>query len=551
MQMKKTHSDLHSIYPIKTSLRIILLSILITGSISNANAQQSGPLMGWASWNQFGAEINDSIIRSQAHAMAKSGLKDAGFKYINIDDGFFKGREKDGGLGIDTDKFPHRMKSLADYIHSLGLKAGFYSEAGENTCGSLWSKQPGGIGGGLYGHDQQDIDSIFKVWGYDFLKVDFCGGKELGLDEETRYTAIKQAIDNTGRKDISYNVCRWEFPGVWITKLADSWRISHDINFRPGSMPQWSSITDIIDISTYLAPYASPGHYNDMDMLEVGRGMTLEEDRSHLTMWCMLASPLLLGHDMTKMSEQTRELLCNREVLAIDQDPAALQAQLIRSKDGLQVWSRSLGDRLSKERAVVLFNRTEVTARMEVSWDELNITGPVEVRDLWAKQNKGKFADSYAAVVPAHGVVLLKLKAKQNIISNTYEAEYAWINEFNHLKNSKPIENLGKAVKDPACSGGAKACWLGNSKDNYLEFRHVFIPKANTYNLSLYYQSGEDRDAIVSINGEDFKLKDLNSGNWSQIQKTDLKVRLKKGYNVVRISNPTGWLPDIDKIMLK
>ncbi|TDD97010.1 glycoside hydrolase family 27 protein [Flavobacterium cellulosilyticum] len=203
------------------------------------------------------------------------------------------------------------MKSLADHIHSVSLKAGFYSEAGINTCGSIWSNSPGGVGGGLYHHDQQDIDTIFKSWGYDFLKVDFCGGQEQKLDEKTRYTEIKMAIDNTGRNDINYNVCRWQFPGVWITSLADSWRISHDINFKPGSIPQWSSILSILDLNTYLAPFASPGHYNDMDMLEVGRGLSAEEDKSHFSMWCILSSPLLLGNVLSAMNQQTVDMLTN------------------------------------------------------------------------------------------------------------------------------------------------------------------------------------------------------------------------------------------------
>ena len=162
--------------------------------------------MGWASWNNFEVNISESIIRAQADAMVSSGLAASGYKYINIDDGFFNGRYNDGSLQIDAVKFPHGMKVMCDYIHSKGLKAGFYSEAGANTCASLYNSQAGGIGGGLYNHDQQDIDTIFKNWGYDFIKVDYCGGRQQGLDEETRYSAIKGAIDNTGRTDIIFSV---------------------------------------------------------------------------------------------------------------------------------------------------------------------------------------------------------------------------------------------------------------------------------------------------------------------------------------------------------
>jgi len=244
--------------------------------------------MGWASWNQFGANISETTIKKQADAMVSSGLSAVGFQYINIDDGFFDGRNADGSLKINTTKFPNGMKSLADYIHSRGLKAGFYSEAGSNTCGYKYSGQPGGQGGGMYGHDQQDADLFFKTWGFDFLKVDYCGAQDLHLDERTRYTAIRNAILNTG-EEVNYNVCRWQFPGTWVTGVADSWRMSTDINFSPGSLPKWSNIVNIINLNTYNAAYSSPGHYNDMDMLEVGRGLPYEEDKSHFSMWsCFL-----------------------------------------------------------------------------------------------------------------------------------------------------------------------------------------------------------------------------------------------------------------------
>jgi hypothetical protein len=228
--------------------------------------------------------------------MISSGLVKAGYMYINIDDGYFNGRYEDGTLRVDSVKFPHGMKSLADYIHSKGLKAGIYSEAGTNTCGSVYNGQAGGVGAGMYNHDQQDIDLFIKTWGYDFLKVDFCSGKEQLLDERTRYSAIKAAIDNTGRTDISYNICRWQVPGSWVTTTANSWRISEDINTT------WNSVQYVIDKNTYLAPFASAGHFNDMDMLEVGRGMTHEEDKSHFSMWCILSSPLVLGNNLTTIS---------------------------------------------------------------------------------------------------------------------------------------------------------------------------------------------------------------------------------------------------------
>lgn len=511
---------------------------------------QNRPLMGWASWNQYGVNINDSIIKAQADAMVISGLSKAGFKYINIDDGFFNGRSADGALKIDQVKFPNGMKSLADYIHAKGLKAGFYSEAGTNTCGSLWSGSVGGTGAGLYNHDQQDIDTIFRSWGYDFLKVDFCGGQQQKLDEKTRYTQIKNAINKTGRNDINYNVCRWQFPGVWVTMLADSWRISGDINLSPGSTPKWNEIIRIIDQNTYLAPYASLGHYNDMDMLEVGRGLSAEEDKSHFSMWCILSSPLLLGNNLTSMSQQTIDLLTNNEVIAVNQDTSGLQAHLIYNKNNLQVWAKYLNGKRSNERAIVLFNRNETSADISFNIDDLNLIAPVSVRDLWAKTDLNTIEKTYTANVPAHGVVMLKLVGAGSKLQETFEGEYAWINRFNLTQNSVIVPGQGRAVADISCSGGAKAAWLGNQADNYIEFRDVYSNKEGVYDLSISYLSGENRNAIISVNGKDTLLTNLNSGSWSSIKDITLKVGLKKGYNIIRISNSTAWLPDIDKIQL-
>lgn len=526
---------------------IALVFCLIIGSLELP--AQNPPLMGWASWNQYGVNINDSIIKAQADAMVSSGLADAGFQYINIDDGFFNSRYPDGALKLDMEKFPYGMKTLADYIHSNGLKAGFYSEAGKNTCGSIYSNSDGGVGAGLYNHDQQDMDTIFSSWGYDFLKVDFCGGLEQKLDEQTRYVEIKTAIDNTGR-DVNYNVCRWQFPGVWVTSLADSWRISQDINFTPGSTPQWSSILSIIDLNTYLAPYASPGHYNDMDMLEVGRGLSIEEDKSHFSMWCILSSPLLLGNNLPSMSQQTIDLLTNPEVIAVNQDLSGLQAHLIYSKDNLQVWAKNLNGKRSNERAVVLFNRSETSANITFNIEDLNLTAPVAVRDLWAQIDLDAIESTYKANVPAHGVVMLKLVGASTKLQEVFEGEYAWINNFNLTQNSITVPNQGRAVSDANCSGGAKAGWLGNGANNYMEFRDVYVNNAGDFPLTISYITGENRNAIISINGQDTPLTNLNSGGWSTLMDITISVSLNQGYNTIRISNATGWLPDIDKIQL-
>jgi len=526
----------------------LLVTIICFFSITSVTSQSwssKSPLMGWASWNNFGVKITESIIKGQADGMVSSGLAEAGYHYINIDDGFFNGRYKDGGLRIDSDKFPHGMKALADYIHSRGLKAGFYSEAGANTCGSVYNGQTGGIGGGLYQHDQQDIDLFFKKWGFDFLKVDYCGGKEQTLDERTRYTEIKKAIDNTGRKDINFNVCRWQFPGSWVTTIANSWRISEDIN------ASWNSVIYIIDKNSYLAPYVSQGHFNDMDMLEVGRGLTAEEDKSHFSMWCILSAPLVLGNDLTSIPQQTKELLTNREVIAIDQDTTGIQGHLVSNiGSGLQVWSKNLNGRQSKERAVVLFNRRDHAATMSVKWKDLNLMGAATVRDLWGHTDLGSKDSMLTTTVPSHGVVLLKVTGNQTRLQEVFEAEYAWINNYNLTQNSAIVPNQGIVVMDSICSGQAKVSSLGNSADNYIEFRDVYAINSGLYHLRISYLCTENKNATLSINGKDTLLTNLNSGGTSTLGISSTMIQLHHGYNIIRLSNATSGLPDIDKIQV-
>jgi len=524
--------------------KITTLLFIASAFLMNAQVLKS-PLMGWASWNHFGVNISESIIKAQADAMVSSGLLAAGYNYLNIDDGFFNGRYSNGGLRLDTLKFPHKMKYVADYIHSKGLKAGYYSDAGNNTCGSQYNNQTGGIGGGIYGHDQQDVDTIFKSWGFDFLKVDYCGGLVQKLDEKARYTAIRTAMNNTGRSDINYNVCRWQFPGSWVTTVADSWRISVDIYLN------WTSVLANLDKNAYLAAYCSQGHYNDMDMLEVGRGLTAEEDKSHFSMWCILSSPLVLGNDMTNISSTTKTILTNAEVIAVNQDTTGLQAKIVTDNaKGLQVWAKPLNGKLSKERAVVLFNRTAATATMSVKWKDLNLVGPATVRNLWTHTDLGSIDSMYTVAVPSHGVLMLKVVGTQTKLQETFEAEYSWINNFNLTSNTVLIANQGIASVDTTCSGRAKAGWLGSRADNYLEFRDIYANTVGSYNLKITYISGENRTATMTVNGKDTVLTALNSGSWTALKTNTYRISLKQGYNTIRFANATAWLPDFDKIQL-
>lgn len=369
------------------------------------NTRPKTPIMGWASWNTFRNDINEEKIKAQADAMVFTGMKAAGYQYLNIDDGFFGGRDEDGKLLVHPKRFPNGMAKMADYIHSKGLKAGIYSDSGINTCASYWDKDPSGVGVGLYHHDKQDLTLMLDDWGYDFIKIDWCGGDWLGLDEQVRYTQIGKLIREINPA-VVYNICRWEFPGKWAVSLADSWRISGDIDNT------FESILRIIDLNADLWRYSSPGHVNDMDMLQVGRGMTYEEDKAHFTMWSMMNSPLLAGNDLTKMSKETLKILTNKEIIALNQDPLVYQARRLKDDGDTEVWAKPLISTTSGKVAVALLNRSTKPKTIHFKLDTVSIDSEkgYTVRDLWKKKDyKRSLKDELSFTVPAHGVMALKI----------------------------------------------------------------------------------------------------------------------------------------------
>jgi alpha-galactosidase len=357
------------------------------------------PIMGWSSWNNFHVHINEQLIKEQADAMVASGLYDAGYRFINIDDGYFGGRDSLGKLYPNKDKFPSGMRALSDYIHKKGLKAGIYTDAGKNTCGSIYDKDSLGIGVGIYGHVTQDCDQFFKDWNYDFLKVDWCGGKVQMLDEQTEYLKIIDVVKGIN-PNLVFNICRWQFPGEWAIKKADSWRISGDIREK------FSSILHIIDLNRDLHKYASAGHYNDMDMLQVGRGMSYDEDKAHFTMWCMLNSPLLAGNDLRSMSKQTLEILTNKEVIALNQDPGFVQGKRLFKENNIEVWMKPLGKGDTK--AIAILNRGADTT-FTLTGVKTGINKNNKLRDLWLHKELGKMGNEQTFTIPKHGIVALKI----------------------------------------------------------------------------------------------------------------------------------------------
>jgi alpha-galactosidase len=353
------------------------------------------PPMGWNSWNKFAGKVNDKDVREMADAMVSSGMKAAGYTYINIDDTWEGDRDKNGNITSNL-KFPD-MKALADYVHSKGLKIGIYSSPGPKTCAGYT---------GSYGHEQQDADTYAK-WGIDYLKYDWCSASEIYKNTEMRpiYQKMGDALLKTGRP-IVFSLCQYGEDDVWTwgAKVGGNlWRTTDDIN------DSWKRMSDIGFNQFDIAKYMRVGHWNDPDMLEIGNGgMTDEEYRTHMSLWSLLAAPLLAGNDLRTMSGSIKEILTNREVIAIDQDSAAHPAKPVSDPSSTAVVVvRPLHD---GSVAVGLFNRADQPQKISVKWADAGLTGaPRRVRDLWKHENITFDGAAYSATVPTHGVVLLRV----------------------------------------------------------------------------------------------------------------------------------------------
>ena len=508
--------------------------------------------MGWSSWNTYGVNINESLIKKQTNAMVSKRLKECGYQYVNIDDGYFGGRDESGNLLIHPTRFPNGLKGLVDFIHSKGLKAGIYSDAGYNTCGSMFNGDVIGKGVGLYEHDQQDADFFFKELGFDFIKVDFCGGSyyhnedHLVLDERERYTAIAQAIRNTGRTDVHMNACRWAYPGTWINDVAFSWRTTGDIS------DSWDSVKGIIEENLYLSAYCYDGHYNDMDMLEVGRSLTSTEDKTHFGMWCIMSSPLLIGCDLTSISSATLTLLRNKELIALNQDPLHLQAYVCQRENGCYVLVKDIEELLGLKRAFAVYNPTNDEQTVTVNFSAMELAGTIELRDILAKRNAVTTEPSFDVTLPAHGSAFYTATAEKRIERTLYEAETAFIGNYQEIFNNQAFPSGTYDGNADYCSGGCKVGWLGKSDDNYIEWRNVHSPTGGRYRMTFGYVCGESRSANLTINGQAVKnLTSLNSNAWNKVSKRAVTVQLTAGMNTVRLSNASAWMPDIDYMQLE
>lgn len=354
--------------------------------------------MGWNSWNRFGCNVSDKLIRETADAIAANGMRGAGYRFVTIDDCWQVARAASGVIVIDSTRFPLGMKALADYVHSKGLKFGIYTDAGRKTC----EGRPGS-----YGYETIDAKT-YASWGVDYVKVDWCNSE--GLDAQKQYRIVNEAFAAAGRPMI-LSICEWGLnrPWEWAPGVGNLWRTTGDIQDR------WASVMTLVDLNVQYWSVAGPGGWNDPDMLEVGNGgMTPNEYRAHFSLWAMMAAPLIAGNDVRAMMDSTdaakevRDILLNKEVIAVDQDSLGAQGKIVQAwPSEAQVWSKALAD---GSRAVLLFNRAPVSTTITADWGRVGL-GSVKgrVRDLWAHKDEGVAENRYAATVPSHGVVMLRV----------------------------------------------------------------------------------------------------------------------------------------------
>ena len=397
---------------------LLVIAVLF---FATANAQKfeglaMTPPMGWNSWNTFQTNINEKLVKETADKMVSSGMKDAGYEYLVLDDGWMaKERDSAGNLVPDPEKFPHGMKALIDYVHSKGLKFGLYNCAGTKTCAGY---------PGTRGYEYQDA-RFYASLGIDYLKFDWCNTE--GINAKEAYTTMSKALKKAGRP-IVFSLCEWgtNKPWLWAENVGELWRTTGDISatfdgyLDHGTWKQ-SGVMPIVDLQKGLRQYAGPGHWNDPDMLEVGNGMTESEDRAHFSLWCILAAPLIAGNDITKMSKVTDDILTNKDAIAIDQDKDGYEGWKYKTMDSVEVYVKPLSD---NNWAVCFLNRSHEPKMINYDWQKEIISDTLshetldatktdyQLRDLWKKAAAGDTKKPLKASIGVHDVLMLKLTGK-------------------------------------------------------------------------------------------------------------------------------------------
>lgn len=398
-------------------MKKLLIAVALVYSVTLSAQKFEGlaltPPMGWNSWNTFQTKIDEKLVMATADLFVLAGMKDAGYTYIVLDDGWMtKERDKDGNLVPDPEKFPHGMKALADYVHSKGLKFGLYNCAGALTCAGY---------PGTRGYEYQDARN-YAAWDVDYLKFDWCSSD--GQNAKESYGTMSKALKKAGRP-IIFSLCEWgqNKPWEWAAPIGQLWRATGDIGPIYDSVKKvngWNplSVMNIVDLEADIRKYAGPDHWNDPDMLEVGNGMTVAEDRTHFSMWCMLAAPLMMGNDLRKMNNATHSILTDKDAIAIDKDALGIQAFRYSKNNMMETWFKPLSD---GGWAVCFLNRGSNPQKISFDWKSENVTDDVynkqlnasfttyAIKDIWAKKGAGTTAKAFEATIPAHDVVMLRL----------------------------------------------------------------------------------------------------------------------------------------------
>jgi alpha-galactosidase len=515
--------------------RALVVLACVTASLATAapaTALDDGlaltPPMGFNNWNATHCrdDFDEAMVKATADIFVASGLKDAGYEYVNLDDCWaLPQRDEDGNLVPDPTRFPNGIAAVADYVHSKGLKIGIYTSAGTKTCNAL------GFPGAL-GYEYQDA-ALFASWEIDYLKYDNCNNQ--GVDAVQRYTTMRDALEATGR-DIVYSICEWgqNDPWLWAKDVGHLWRTTGDIS------DTWGSMLSIAKQNMVLAEYAGPGHWNDPDMLEVGNGgMTDREYRSHFSLWSIMAAPLLIGSDLRDATPETMEILGNREVIAVDQDALGVQGEPIRSEDGKHVFVKPLEN---GDRAVALFNETGSTQTISTTASAIGLGGSssYNLKDLWTKSNRTT-TGTISASVPAHATVFYRVSRGGPPPANRYEAEAATISQGTVDSNHDGYSGAG--FVNYANVTGSYVEWTVNAAQTgpaTLTFRYA---NGTAVNRPMDIAVG----GTVAVAGQAFG----STGTWPNWQTSTATVTLQAGANTIRATATTAnGGPNVDYLEL-
>ncbi len=525
------------------------------------------PPLGWNSWNVFHENINENQIKEIADAMVSSGLKDAGYVYLNLDDNWMDTkRDSKGNLQNNPTTFPSGMKALADYVHAKGLKFGLYGDRGKRTChhyNSNWQSESGSNG-----HEVQDAKKLAE-WGVDYWKYDNCDSDP--TTQEKDYTAMSNALRNSGR-DIVFSICMWEYK-EWMPKIANLWRTTFDIGPAWISNSWYRGVYQIIDANDQYWQIAKPGHWNDPDMLEVGNeGLSYDEQRSQMTMWSIMAAPIMISSDVRKMSNETKELYLNKDMIAINQDSLGVQGHRVSDDKGKQVWTKPL---LNGDVAVALLNNNSTTQTVECNFADIGVEGEVEVRDAWQKKDLGP-RTSVSIELPAHGSALLRLitkpvprepfKGKAFDIPGKVEMEDFDVNgvgrgntTYNELDSEDHgAESNGGVSYRPGTGVDIYKKATGyivgfNRAGEWLEYS-VKVAKTGTYIMYAAVASANNTSSFkFSIDGnditEEIAVPKATTGedNYDEYNEVKASVDLTEGEHILRFTVTGDWM-DIDYV---